>query len=493
MGSLSVQDGHKLVWKHYVPVAIQRRANISTYLQKHLCEKDALLGAAMARYMSDTAERLFAVLKQFPDIPDADAARLLQNVRNLTETVEPSGRSRHNGRLLREELEAMAGDGNQVETLTLEALEQKLADLLADLGTLRSRQLDDEADQPMLSDVILKFLEERGPAFQPGSLRSYETVLRTLIRLVGNKPVRHVTRQDIRAAKETLMRLPAHWERNFPGVPIEAAIKKGNGMHKLSRGSINRYLAEITSFFSWALNNGYIDRHPALRLTLPRKTTPNQERDRYATADLDLIFHKGLQYAPYLDPHSKQATRPRDHKFWLPLISLFSGMRLGEAAHLLRGDIREIDGVWCFDVQPNDYRPLKTASSRRVIPVHPEMLRIGWIDEFMAAGGEPEARCFPAFHYGSQAHRTSGFSSYWSRQKRLLGITHPRKTFHSFRHTFIDELADKDIRRDIVADLAGHYLESQAFGRYRKRADIERLHSAVARVGYEVDLSHLYR
>ncbi len=293
MGSLMVLDGHKLVWKHYVPVAIQRRAGISTYLQIHLSEKDTVLGAALARYMSDSAERLFAVLKQFPNIPDADTARLLQNVRNLTETVEPRGRSRHNGRLLREELEAMAGDEKQEETPTLEALEQKLGELLADLTMLRSGQLVDEPGQTMLSDVVLKFLEERGPAFQPGSLRSYETVLRTLIRLVGNTPIRHVTRKDMRAAKETLMRLPAHWERNFPGIPIEAAIRKGDGMRKLSRGSVNRYLAEITSFFSWALNNGYIDRHPALRLTLPRRTTPNQERERYVTADLDLIFRKG--------------------------------------------------------------------------------------------------------------------------------------------------------------------------------------------------------
>ena len=82
----------------------------------------------------------------------------------------------------------------------------ELGELLADLSMLRCGQLVDEPGQTMLSDVVLKFLEERGPAFQPGSLRSYETVLRTLIRLVGNKPIRHVTRKDMRAAKETLMR-----------------------------------------------------------------------------------------------------------------------------------------------------------------------------------------------------------------------------------------------------------------------------------------------
>ena len=45
-------------------------------------------------------------------------------------------------------------------------------------------------------------------------------------------------------------------------------------------------------------------------------------------------------------------------------------MRIEEAMGLLTGDVREVDGVLCFVVEPRPERPLKTVSSRRLVPVH---------------------------------------------------------------------------------------------------------------------------
>jgi hypothetical protein len=44
--------------------------------------------------------------------------------------------------------------------------------------------------------------------------------------------------------------------------------------------------------------------------------------------------------------------RIRDHRFWLPLLALFSGARLGELCQLSVDDVREIEGVWCLEITP---------------------------------------------------------------------------------------------------------------------------------------------
>lgn len=73
---------------------------------------------------------------------------------------------------------------------------------------------------------------------------------------------------------------------------------------------------------------------------------------------------------------------PRDSgMFWTPLISLFSGMRMGEVLQLYTIDVKVDDGILYFDINGDgDDKSLKTLSSLRTIPVHPELLKIGLMD-----------------------------------------------------------------------------------------------------------------
>ncbi len=53
--------------------------------------------------------------------------------------------------------------------------------------------------------------------------------------------------------------------------------------------------------------------------------------------------------------------------------------------------------------------------------------------------------------------------------KVKLGITDPRKTFHSFRHTFIDDLRDAGVQDSIIKRMVGHEDSSVTFGIYGSR------------------------
>jgi integrase len=61
---------------------------------------------------------------------------------------------------------------------------------------------------------------------------------------------------------------------------------------------------------------------------------------------------------------------------WFPVVALYSAMRAGEIAQLTVADVREIDGVPCFDVNERGDKTAKNANSTRIVPVHPVLS--GW-------------------------------------------------------------------------------------------------------------------
>jgi hypothetical protein len=70
----------------------------------------------------------------------------------------------------------------------------------------------------------------------------------------------------------------------------------------------------------------------------------------------------------------------RDALFWLPLLGLFHGNRLEEFAQLRREDVRQEAGVPYIRISDEDGRQLKNEQSRRDVPLHPELIRLGFLD-----------------------------------------------------------------------------------------------------------------
>jgi integrase len=69
-----------------------------------------------------------------------------------------------------------------------------------------------------------------------------------------------------------------------------------------------------------------------------------------------------------------------------PLIAVFTGMRREEVCALKGRDFDEHDGIWIVRVQPTEGRRLKSIASRRDIPIHSELIKIG-LREYVAYRG----------------------------------------------------------------------------------------------------------
>jgi len=85
---------------------------------------------------------------------------------------------------------------------------------------------------------------------------------------------------------------------------------------------------------------------------------------------------------------------------WIPRLALYTGARANELCGLLTRDVKQIDGVWCPVVEDSEVRTLKTASSTRRIPVHPELIRLGFLDFVERQRAARQARLLPELTVG---------------------------------------------------------------------------------------------
>jgi integrase len=138
---------------------------------------------------------------------------------------------------------------------------------------------------------------------------------------------------------------------------------------------------------------------------------------------------------------------------------------------------------------------VKTRGSRRRVPLHPELIRLGFLAYVAERRTAGDKRLFPALH-SDRSQITAAFSTWWGRYTDKLGIADDRKVFHSFRHTVKRSLRDAGIDPALSDALQGHTAKDVA-GRYGLDEEgsgfsLPALYAALSQLTYPgLDLSHL--
>ncbi|PIK80028.1 site-specific integrase [Pseudomonas sp. 382] len=234
----------------------------------------------------------------------------------------------------------------------------------------------------------------------------------------------------------------------------------------------------------------------------------------FSKGDLNAIF-SGYIYAGS-DLGTANLVYP--YQFWLPLLGLFTGGRLNELCQLDTYDVQTDEETGLHSIvimdDPKDKplpKALKNKASRRKLPVHDELVRIGFIDFVELARKEGREKLFsdglkhnPKKGWGSRA--TTFFTRMPSDSTSYAGYFHQvgirkrdengdtdGKNFHSFRHTFTDLV--KNTGGDAAALLeafTGHAkpgkteADSYGVGFY-----LARKHEILHTVHFPTDLSHI--
>lgn len=166
------------------------------------------------------------------------------------------------------------------------------------------------------------------------------------------------------------------------------------------------------------------------------------------------------------------------HKFMI-LLGLFTGCRANELAQLYTSDLVKIEGVWSILIQATKPdQKLKTKNASRIVPVHSELIKQGFI-EFVKSRGQ-ECRLFPEFKYSPVDGCSKAFVQWFIQHKPVA------KTYHEIRHSFATQLRAHDVSLNVAAQLLGHGVGAISFDRYGSTAQtqIHILKQAVEHVSY---------
>lgn len=290
----------------------------------------------------------------------------------------------------------------------------------------------------MLDTTIVDlWAAERKPR-QKG-IDAHRAVARWLYDRIGSKPVDQLARGDFLAFKAKL---------------VEEGQSPANIKQKLSR---------LRTLMQWAFDNGYAASNPAAGVTIKDTKAAKNERLPFDLPALNAIFS-----SPVYERGERPVRLRGEAGFWLPLLALFTGARLEELGQLRPKDVAErtyVDSngqelsAWFILIREDaeDGLKLKTAESARHLPVHGELIRLGFLDFVTAARAAKQQRLFPLLRPDKYGSLTAKWGENWSVYRReVCGVTERRMVFHSFRHTFKDYTRLAGIDEGIQRQLMGH-------------------------------------
>jgi len=327
----------------------------------------------------------------------------------------------------------------------------------------------DEKTSESLKDVVDALWKERESNWKKRTTVEYRTCKDHLLDFLGSETQIH--------------KIDYSKARDYKNLLLERGNKKGKA---LSPGRINMYLGFASTLFNFAKRNHYTDINPFEGLQIKEKKTRVDElRDVFDEQDLVKLFCNSKEYS--------EDTHLHPHNFWVPVLGLYTGCRLEELCQLYVPDVVEHEGAWCLNIEED--RPDKSVKTgeKRLVPLHPfltdDLNFLGYIQSLP----DQDGRVFPKLkrinhRYGHNIGRWFGDF------KQRCGIESPprKKSFHSFRHTFINHLKQKGVQEAYIAEFVGHTNASITMERYGKRYEVDKLTEQVVKnLDYGIDLSHL--
>jgi integrase len=206
----------------------------------------------------------------------------------------------------------------------------------------------------------------------------YSRAVNRFITDMGDKPIAAIQPSDIHAFAAKLLQ------------PSSDQIKP------LATSSTRLLLARLSSVMAFAVDHGQIETNPVTASRIHKRLGSGKPKRRlddnrgYRWDELVTLF----SYAEFQKLRTAEG-RPGHALFWIPLMAAYTGGRREELAQLYVRDIHQHEsGSWfirIIDDRPD--KSVKTDSSRREIPIHEDLIALGFLT--LVQDRHPEDRVFP--------------------------------------------------------------------------------------------------
>ena len=329
----------------------------------------------------------------------------------------------------------------------------------ASMPAIPAKDIGNATDGPTLLELHQRW-EIQVQGRKSKTIQAFKRVMTELTEVTGKTLAKSITRGDVIAYRDHL------------------AI-----MERLHYKTVGRNISYVSAMFGVAVDAEILTSNPAARIKIARPKVAPRGRLPYGIDDLRAIFTSQIYTEGY---------RPKggggEAAAWLPILGAYTGCRLEELGQLQTQDVKQAHGIWYLEVtdtqDESHSQELKTESSRRKMPIHPELIRAGFLRYVERVQKANAVHLFPALRPDCHHCRTGNWSKWWGRFARgKLGIKDARKVFHSLRHTFRDACREAELGEEVSDALMGHAGDSTGRG-YGRSFSLKRLHAAISRISY---------
>lgn len=296
----------------------------------------------------------------------------------------------------------------------------------------------------MLSEALARYVQSlsmsgRSEYVSRRHAVDYSRAVNRYIADMGDKPIGAIQPLDIHAFAANLIQ------------PENANVKP------LATSSTRLLLARLSSVLAFCVDSGLLETNPIISSRIHKRLGSGKPKRRlddnrgYSWNELITLF----SHAEFQRLRSAEG-RPGNAVFWIPLIAAYTGGRREELAQLYVEDIHLHEGnswfIRVIDDQPD--KSVKTDSSRREIPVHPDLIALGLLT--LVQGREPGTRVFPQLLKVSDGF-AGIVSKSWRPITQLCGVYQlGRHPLHAFRHSFKTLAREHGIPKEVSDWITGH-------------------------------------
>jgi len=305
----------------------------------------------------------------------------------------------------------------------------------------------------LLSAVFADFIAgDHGLA--DNTVTEYRLSVDRFISVHGDLDINDITKEHVKHYRDLLRMMPSRPPNAVRILPIakQVAWAEGKELQTLAQAAINKNFLGVKAALNHAYNETSILADPHWRNPFDgfskKPKRPANPIRRFTDEQIKLVFSSGL-----FQPKTAE-------KFWVPLLLFYTGARLTEISQLHVSDV-SIDPIPHIvlenleDEDPVSAKKLKNESSHRTVPLHRDLLDLGFLEYVAKMRDFGKLHVFPNLPHqkpdgvGDLVSRDfiSRFREYGA-NKPESGLDSKSLVTHSLRHTFRN---------------AGHYLKDETY------------------------------
>ncbi len=340
---------------------------------------------------------------------------------------------------------------------------------------------------PKITSLIERLMDQkRHLENSTQMIKQMEKTLLMFIEATGVEDINNLQQVHVAQYVDMLHELPKYYRRSSKTRHmslkqiLKAAKSSAVKPEGLSVTTINRNIDYLGQLLKKARSEGFTSPNH-IDLDALRLRKQGRERDEcppFTLEDAQDIFSHAVWHgaASKRDWQVPGQHVVRDGLFWIPAIAALSGARRAEIAGLQFDDVEEMEGIPCIRIRENTNRSVKTFGSERDLPIHPQLLELGFMDYANRLRDDGQTDLFPEMKPGTGTKdKWGGKIDYRFRQVLDNRLTEGRngKSFKSFRHYVITQLGrNKTVAENVRKDIVGHVGGSMTTERYTETASL---------------------